>query len=119
MADDDKKRLAERIRRARREAEITQGELASRLGISQGVVSNVETGVSTINAPDLPQWAAALGKPVMYFYLDDNLSLHERAAAILSMFPQERLAFVLQMLENLALTMREQKDTTDSIHDQH
>lgn len=114
MGTDHKKRLAERIRRARREAEITQGELASRLGLSQGVISNVETGVSTIDAPDLPQWAAALGKPIMYFYLDDDLSLHERAAAILSMFPQERLAFVLQMLENLALTMREQDDTQRS-----
>lgn len=114
MSTDHKKRLAERIRRARREAEITQGELASRLGLSQGVISNVETGVSTIDAPDLPQWAAALGKPIMYFYLDDDLSLHERAAAILSMFPQERLVFVLQMLENLALTMREQNDTQRS-----
>ncbi|MDL1902698.1 helix-turn-helix transcriptional regulator [Anaerolineae bacterium CFX9] len=114
MGTDHKKRLAERIRRARREAEITQGELASRLGLSQGVISNVETGVSTIDAPDLPQWAAALGKPIMYFYLDDDLSLHERAAAILSMFPQERLSFVLQMLENLALTMREQNDTQRS-----
>lgn len=114
MGTDHKKRLAERIRRARREAEITQGELASRLGLSQGVISNVETGVSTIDAPDLPQWAAALGKPIMYFYLDDDLSLHERAAAILSMFPQERLVFVLQMLENLALTMREQNDTQRS-----
>lgn len=114
MGTDHKKRLAERIRRARREAEITQGELASRLGLSQGVISNVETGVSTIDAPDLPQWAAALGKPIMYFYLDDDLSLHERAAAILSMFPQERLVFVLQMLENLALTMREQDDTQRS-----
>ncbi|HLV34511.1 MAG TPA: helix-turn-helix transcriptional regulator [Spirillospora sp.] len=114
MGTDHKKRLAERIRRARREAEITQGELASRLGLSQGVISNVETGVSTIDAPDLPQWAAALGKPIMYFYLDDDLSLHERAAAILSMFPPERLAFVLQMLENLALTMREQNDTQRS-----
>ena len=114
MTDESKRRLAERIRRARRDADITQGELASRLGVSQGVISNVETGVSTIDAPDLPQWAAALGKPVMFFYLDDELSLHERAAAILSMFPEERLTFVLQMLENMALTMREQSGTERS-----
>lgn len=70
MNDERKKRLGERVRRARREAEMTQGDLAEQLGVSQGVISNVETGVSTIDAPELPRWAAALKKPVVFFYLD-------------------------------------------------
>lgn len=110
MSDEAKKKLGERIRRARRDMDITQGELASRLGISQGVVSNVETGISTIDAPDLPRWAATLSKPIMYFYINDDLPLRERAASVLSLFPDDRLEFVLQMLEKMALAMHDQKD---------
>ena len=107
MSSDLKKQLGERIRRARHDVDLKQSELAERLGISQGVISNVETGVSTIDVPDLPRWAEALEKPIMYFYLDGTLDLQERAATILSMFPSDRLEFVMQMLENMALTMRE------------
>lgn len=110
MSDDGKKRLGERIRRARREANMTQLDLAERLEVSQGVISNVETGVSTIDVPDLPVWAAALSKPVMYFYMDEELQPQERALAVLGMFPEDRLEFVLHMLENMALTLRSQPD---------
>lgn len=106
MNDDLKKKLGDRIRLARHDAHLTQGELAEILGTSQGVISNVETGVSTIDAPDLPRWAAALKKPIMYFYGESELDLSERAAAVLNMFPEDRLEFVLQMLENMALTFR-------------
>ncbi len=107
MGHDRKKRLGERIRKARRDANLTQGELADKLGISQGVISNVETGISTIDVPDLPFWADALGKPIIYFYLDEELDLHKRALMILSTFPEDRLEFVLQMLENMALTIQQ------------
>lgn len=107
MADEGKKQLGERVRKARLEAALKQDELAARIGMSQGVISNVETGVSTIDVPDLPKWAEALNKPIMYFYTGDSLSLEQRTAAILGMFPEDRLDFVLHMLENMALTMRQ------------
>jgi transcriptional regulator with XRE-family HTH domain len=70
MSEDRKKRLGERIRRARQQTRMTQGQLAEKLRVSQGVISNVETGVSTIDVPELPRWAAALQKPLLYFYVD-------------------------------------------------
>lgn len=106
ISETGKKRLGERIRRARLDADLTQGQLAERLGISQNSVSNVETGVSTIDAPDLPVWADALHKPVMFFLIDSNMTVVDRAAAILSMVPEDRLEFILQMLENMALAMQ-------------
>ncbi len=115
MNSDLKKQLGERIRRARHDADLKQIELSERLGISQGVISNVETGVSTIDVPDLPRWAEALEKPIMYFYLDGTLDLQERAATILSMFPSDRLDFVMQMLENMALTMREVSERQETL----
>jgi transcriptional regulator with XRE-family HTH domain len=106
MTTPDKKQLGERIRRARLEANLKQSELADRLGITQGVISNVETGISTIDVPDLPRWAEALEKPIMYFFLDDIGDVRERTLAILTMFPEERLTMVLQMLQQLALSLQ-------------
>jgi transcriptional regulator with XRE-family HTH domain len=108
MSSEGKKKLGERVRRARLDADMKQSDLAEKLGISLGVISNVETGVSTIDAPDLPRWAEALGKPIMFFYLGEDMPVHERATAILTMFPEDRIDFVLQMLETMAATMREQ-----------
>ena len=81
MTTPGKKQLGERIRRARLDANLKQSELADRLGITQGVISNVETGVSTIDVPDLTRWAEALEKPIMFFFLDDIGDVRERALA--------------------------------------
>jgi transcriptional regulator with XRE-family HTH domain len=111
MSDDGKKRLGARIRQARLDAGISQKELAHRVGLTQGVISTVEHGVSTIDAPKLPMWATALGKPVMYFYLGEGLeTVEQRAMAVLGMFPPDRFEFVLQMLENMALTMKQENE---------
>lgn len=40
--------------------------------------------------------------------MDEDMAVHERATAILSMFPEDRIDFVLQTLETMATTMREQ-----------
>lgn len=53
--------------RARIDMDLKQGELAELMGISQAVVSKVENGLTTINVPDLPRWAAVLNKPITYF----------------------------------------------------
>jgi transcriptional regulator with XRE-family HTH domain len=106
MSTDGKKKLGERIRRARMDANLKQADLAERLGVTQAVISNVETGVSTIDVPDLPRWAQILGKPILYFYLDEDLDLRERALAIVSLFPEDRLELVLQMLQPLALAFQ-------------
>lgn len=105
MSNDSKKRFGERVRRARREARITQVELARRLGVSQGVISNVETGVSTIDAPDLPLWAEALGAKIMVFFLDEIKDLDERVETLLNLFPEEQIPLVLAMLECMAREM--------------
>ncbi|QPC83674.1 helix-turn-helix transcriptional regulator [Phototrophicus methaneseepsis] len=68
MEPDLKKQLGVRIRKVRRAADLKQEGLAEKLSTSQAVISNVENGVSMIDAPDLPKWARALGKPIMYFY---------------------------------------------------
>lgn len=108
MGNEAKKRFGERVRRARREARITQVELARRLGVSQGVISNVETGVSTIDAPDLPMWAEALGTQIMVFFLDEIKDLTERVTTLLNLFPEDQIPLILAMLECMAREMKAQ-----------
>jgi transcriptional regulator with XRE-family HTH domain len=112
MGNEAKKRFGERVRRARREARITQVELARRLGVSQGVISNVETGVSTIDAPDLPQWAEALGTQIMVFFLDEIKDLNERVTTLLNLFPEDQIPLILAMLECMAREMKAQANAT-------
>lgn len=107
MSNEAKKRLGARVRRARLDAGLNQAQLAERLGVLQSVISTVENGISTIDAPELPRWAQALGKPILYFYLDETLDIRERAIAILSLFPEDKLDMVLQMLQPLALSYQE------------
>ena len=87
---------------------MKQGVLAENLGLTQAVVSNVENGVSTIDVPDLLKWAEALGKPLMYFFSGEALDYQQRALTVLGMVPEDRMEFVLQMIENMALTMRQE-----------
>ena len=109
MKEEGNRKLGKRIKQARQEAGMSQKELARRVDRTQGVVSTVENGLSTIDAPDLPRWAAALGKPVMYFYLGEGLEdAQQRAAAALSLLSPDKLEVVLQMLEGMALTTQQE-----------
>ena len=87
--------------------DLKQDELAELMGISQAVVSNVENGLTTIDVPDLPRWAAVLNKPIMYFYEDEGIYWQHKALDILRMFPEERIEFVLHLLKNMAISMHE------------
>lgn len=107
MKDNAKNQLAERVRRARRDMNLKQEELAEMLGTSQAVVSNVENGLTTIDVPNLTLWAEALNKPIMYFYEDESADWQQRVIDILRMFPDNQVEFVLHMLKNMALSMHE------------
>ena len=109
MNEEGNRKLGKRIKQARQEAGMSQKELARRVDRTQGVVSTVENGISTIDAPDLPRWAAALGKPVMYFYLGEGLEdAQQRAAVALSLLSPDKLEVVLQMLEGMALSTQQE-----------
>ncbi|MEO1664998.1 MAG: helix-turn-helix transcriptional regulator [Chloroflexota bacterium] len=99
---DNKTRMGERIRQARREAGLTQVELAKQLGITQGMVSAVENGQTTIDAHQLIEWSKALQKPITYFYIglefDDS---RQRAINALSRIPQNQMGTVVKILESL------------------
>lgn len=56
-------RVGELIQARRAELELTQGQLADRVGASVRTVGNIERGVSAVAVLNRPQWEAALGWP--------------------------------------------------------
>jgi transcriptional regulator with XRE-family HTH domain len=53
-------RIAESFRRMRREAGVTQSEMARRLGLSQSTIARAEKGTQNLTARTLDELCAAL-----------------------------------------------------------
>jgi transcriptional regulator with XRE-family HTH domain len=61
------KALLLRLRKARKEAGLTQAEAARHIGQNQAFISKVEANQRTIDPVELLDLAQAYGKPVLYF----------------------------------------------------
>lgn len=62
--------LLELLREVRFKAEVTQVELARRLGVHQTYVSKIEKGVRRIDAVELMRWVEALDHDLYKFFAD-------------------------------------------------
>ena len=113
MSNASKKQLGQRVRQARRELKISQESLAQELGLTQAVISNVETGVSAIDVPDLPKWAETLNKPLMYFYSGHEMDVAQRVLASLTMIPEDQLDLFVSLVENMALTFQRKTELAE------
>jgi transcriptional regulator with XRE-family HTH domain len=58
-----------RLRKARRDAGLTQEEVARRLGARQALVSKVERGERRLDPIELSRFAALYGKPLAWFLM--------------------------------------------------
>jgi len=56
-----------RLRTARQDADLTQVEVATRLGRPQSFVSKCESGERKVDAIEFAEFAALYGKPLEYF----------------------------------------------------
>jgi len=61
------KRLLLRLKQARKNAGMTQHEVAERLGVPQSFVSKSESGERRIDVIELSQFAELYGKKLDYF----------------------------------------------------
>jgi len=58
----------QRLRRARKEAGLTQAEVAKRLGRTQSFVTKAERGERRLDVVELRAFARVYRKPVAYFF---------------------------------------------------
>lgn len=98
------------IKKARKEASLTQGDLAKKVGISRMMISRYEVGSSDAPIEKLKKIAEILQKPVSYFFGEttgeDSSKVWKEAQKYLEIFkdkvggeldlsPKEMLAFSL------------------------
>jgi transcriptional regulator with XRE-family HTH domain len=62
--------MGKRIRRARKDAALTQSELADEVNRRQASISAIENGKMTVDADTLARLALSLDKPIGYFFPD-------------------------------------------------
>lgn len=70
MTDVDAKTLGERIRDARKRADISQDDLGREVGLERTVVNKIEGGVRRVTALELSDIAAAVGVRMSSFFED-------------------------------------------------
>ena len=63
----DHKIIVEKLKKARREAELDQTEVAKRLGKSQSYLSKIESGQRKIDVVQLKKFAKIYNKDINYF----------------------------------------------------
>ena len=68
VADIDARTLGERIRDARKRADLSQDDLGRAVGLERTVVNKIETGVRRVTALELSDMAAAIGVRMSTFF---------------------------------------------------
>lgn len=95
MEDDGNKEIGEILRKARRDRELSQQELADALGLTQDTISLIERGKRPLKVVELRALSKVLGMPVVDFFLEDKdpeeEGLREQSIAILKIMPQHYL----------------------------
>lgn len=91
------KDIGKKIQRAREEADLSQEELASRLGYTQAALSNYELGKRRLYLANIEQIARELNKPLSYFLEESAATANAEQGE-----PQdETIAEIIQLLPEL------------------
>jgi transcriptional regulator with XRE-family HTH domain len=94
--------IREQIRKARKEARLSQGELAQLLNSTQSSISDIERGRVQVNAADLAHIAQILGKPIAYFYppgAESETDLEDQILNLLRSVPKRWQKWMLEEVE--------------------
>jgi transcriptional regulator with XRE-family HTH domain len=99
--------VAKNIKKARILAEITQKDLAKKLGYDRQVVIRMESGVRKISAEELKEIAKITGQPLSFFYDEFDIGESYRRYALskevrdLSDLSSEDIRFIDELLRRL------------------
>jgi transcriptional regulator with XRE-family HTH domain len=104
--------IGKRLQKAREEAQMSQEELASLLGITQAALSNYELGKRRLYLQNLEQIASILNKPISYFLEveaeaetappeagDDTSETTKEILKLISELPDEEKETVLEFIK--------------------
>lgn len=98
------KEIGERLREARRDANLTQDELGEALGLSGNAISKIENGYSSITVESLLKLPSILDRPLSYFlniqteFTTDESELLDLYRALPEGFPRQSAKGILRTL---------------------
>lgn len=108
MTDEDRKKLANRLREAREYLGLSQEDAARHLGIGRAAISLIESGDRKVDAIELANLAKLYQRPVGHFTGEDvgaeppQLELLKRAAATLSTKDRDEVVRFAEFLRDRA-----------------
>jgi transcriptional regulator with XRE-family HTH domain len=104
------KKVGINLKKARKEAGLTQVDLANEMNMSPMMISRYEVGLNSIPYKRIEKIAQILGKPVTYFF-DESFKLqkYKLTESIITQSPKEMLAFSLGKNANKQKAIKEAK----------
>jgi transcriptional regulator with XRE-family HTH domain len=108
-----------RVRRARLDANLSQVELARRLGVGQDTISHYEQGHSMPAFVMVLRLSEVLGVHVTYFFPDESLgdvsSTQREALALLSSLPPIALEYVVDFIRHMSQAHQRRRFLTEEV----
>lgn len=105
MSDESQRQLiAERLRLAREQAGLSQGQAAKKLGWHRPTISEIEAGRRRVAADEVGQMAALYGVDVNWIVTGDDLEADpaiQLAARVLAKLKKEDAEKILKLLRRL------------------
>ncbi|MCB9789492.1 helix-turn-helix transcriptional regulator [Candidatus Nomurabacteria bacterium] len=108
--DELNKKVGINLKKARKEAGLTQVDLAKRMNMSPMMISRYEVGLNSIPYKRIEKIATILGKPVTYFFDEKFKSKKYKLTESISIqSPKDMLAFSLGKNANKQEAIKEAK----------
>jgi len=112
MTDNERQRLASRLRRAREDTGLSQDEVAKKLALPRPAISQIENGRRRVEALELARLAKLYGRTLGYFADEESpgasrIDALHRTASSLSAKDREE---VLRFAEYLQQRSRDSKE---------
>ena len=104
MSETNLSEIVRRLQAARKQAGLTQGQVAVLLGLQRPTISEIEAGRRKVTAEELTVFSDAYGVSVAWLTSQDDHALNpavELAARELSKLKKEDLDTVLNLLKTL------------------
>lgn len=106
----DNRRIGARVKSARRNAGLTQGELAERIELSENAVAKLENGFMAASLQTLVKLANELGVTMDYFLTDEGTERgesEELALALVRGLDRREMTLVIKLISALRLYFSE------------
>lgn len=100
---------ANRIRQARDEANLSQKQVALKIGLTRTAYANIELGRNTVTVSNLQKLAAVFNRPLSYFFGDGSSELPSDEDELLQYYrsiPEQFRGTALEVVQTLARNLQ-------------